>query len=144
MMTATRTSRQGHEGLALLLVLGYLAIVMIGSTTFYALLNATLSQSQAREDGRTCLHLAEAGVDKAIAELQHDASDYRGEKGTVLGKGRFTVNVKPMERPQCFRITSTGLLKDGRFVKKRAHIVAEVSLVDQHRVDVLRWSEGKS
>ncbi len=135
--------KSGREGLAMLLVLEFLAILMIGSTTFYSLLHIALSQAHAREESRTCLNIAEAGLDKALAELQRDASAYHGEHETVLGNGRFTVEVKPLERLS-YRVTSTGLLGDGGFVRKQARIVADVSLAAKGRVDVLRWSEGRS
>jgi hypothetical protein len=144
MMASTKIKREGREGLALLLVIVFLAVLMIGSTTFYSLLNSTLAQAHAREQSRSCLNLAEAGIDKALAELRRDASGYHGERETVLGNGRFTVEVKPAKGPQCFRVTSTGLLRDGDFVWKKARIVADISLASKGRVDVLRWSEGRS
>ncbi|MCX5758470.1 MAG: hypothetical protein NTU83_08200, partial [Candidatus Hydrogenedentes bacterium] len=91
-----------------------------------------------------CLNLAEAGLDKALAELRRDASGYHGERETVLGNGHFTVEVTPIERPHNYRVTSTGLLRAGGFVHKQARIVADVSLAAEGRVDVLRWSEGRS
>ena len=133
--------RKREQGLAMLLVLGLLAALMIGSAAFYGLLHLTLSQSQTRDRHWVCLNLAEAGLDKSIAELRQHPSEYRGEQDTALDRGFFTVDVRPAKTARAYRVTSTGMLRYGSFVLRRARIVAEVSLAADGGVKALRWSE---
>ena len=141
--TPQRMRRGRQEGLAMLLVLGFLAALMIGSSAFYGLLNQTLSETHAREKDMVCLNLAEAGLDMAIAELQAHPSGYNGERDTALGAGFFTVEVSEADNGKAAGVTSTGFLRDGGFVLRQARIVAEVSLAPDGGVKQLRWSEGR-
>lgn len=136
-------SRDRRKGLAMLLVLGYLAVLMTGSAAFFTLLNVTLSQAHAREEARYCRNLAEAGIEKAIAALRRHPAEYRGERDVPLGKGRFSVEVTPMEGPRTYRVISKGSLRDSGFVRRQACVVAKVSLAADGRVASLHWSEGK-
>ncbi|HOT49475.1 MAG TPA: hypothetical protein P5318_16700 [Candidatus Hydrogenedentes bacterium] len=135
---------KNREGLAMLLVLGYLAVLMTGSAVFFSLLNGTLSQAHAREESRYCRNLAEAGIEKAIAELRRNPAGYRGEQDVLLGKGRFSVEVAPAETPFAYRVMSKGFLCDGGMARKQARIVADVSLAADGRVALLRWLEEKT
>ena len=134
---------QANEGTALLITVGYLAAMTIFASAFLGFLNRTVSNRYWAESRQICLNIAEGGVDKALAELRISPNDYRGEKDTPLGAGRFSIDVKPADRKSTFLIVSTGELADGKLVVSRARVVAEVTLSTAGTVRELRWSEVK-
>jgi hypothetical protein len=134
---------RAKDGSALLITVGYLAAMTIFASTFLTYLNRTASNRHQAELKQLCLNIAEGGVDKALAELRVRESDYRGETNTSLGKGRFTVQVKPTGRAGAYVITSTGEIGDGDFVLASVRIIAEVTLSWDGTVRELRWSEVK-
>ncbi len=84
----------GNRGTALLLVMGLLAVVTISVGSFLSLLHASVDYTR-REEARTrAVHAAEAGLEKAVAELCAGRS-YTGETGTPVGDGTFSVSVAP-------------------------------------------------
>lgn len=120
----------------MLAVVVYLGIVSLLSGAFFVAMNRAMdrvSVQEAREAGRC---LAEAGVEKALAELQSDAS-YRGEAGTPLGEGTFDVSVEP-QPSGVYRIRSMGLRGYGEAVPVRIEAEATVSA---GVVSGLRWIE---
>jgi len=142
--TKTASSQVREKGgSALLITVGYLAAMTIFASTFLAFLNRTASNRHQAELKQICLNIAEGGVDKALAELRVRGSDYRGETNTSLGKGRFTVEVKPAAGAGAYAIVSTGEIPDGKRVVSSVRIVAEVTLSSDGTVRELRWSEVK-
>jgi len=81
-----------NRGNTLLFAVGVLIIVLgIGTSLVYV----TRSESQKTvksSKGNSALYVADAGIEKAMWELNRDAS-YAGEDGTSLGEGQFTVVV---------------------------------------------------
>jgi len=134
---------RSKDGSALLITVGYLAAMTIFASTFLAYLNRTASNRHQAEFKQLCLNIAEGGVDKALAELRVPGSDYCGETNTSLGKGRFTVQVKPTGGAGAYSILSTGEIRDGDFVVSSARIIGEVTLSSDRTVRELRWSEVK-
>ena len=134
---------KANEGTALLLTVGYLAAITIFASTFLGFLNRTASNRNSVERQQICLDIAEGGVDKALAELRNNPNDYRGEKNTSLGAGRFSVEVRRAEKERAYSIVSTGELADGAFVISRTRIIAEVTLSPNGTVRELHWSEVK-
>ncbi len=134
---------RANEGTALLIIVGYLAAMTIFASTFLGFLNRTLSNRTSVERQQICLNIAEGGVDKALAELRVRPNDYRGEKETPLGAGRFSVEVKRGGGAGTYLIVSTGELGDGELVVSRARVVAEVTLSAAGTVRELCWSEVK-
>lgn len=131
------------DGMAMLLVLGLLAAMSIGSATFFGLLNHDLARAHAVERGQVCMNLAEAGVDKAIAELRADPSKYTGEHDTSLGAGFFSVETSRLQGAREYRITSTGLLRSDGHVLKEVRVSADISFTPDGGVQTLRWSEKR-
>jgi hypothetical protein len=90
------------------------------------------------------MNLAQAGIEKAVAELRRN-SEYRGESHTPLGGGAFTVAVEPLEGQRRYRVVSTGR---GEAPERRfAHAVLTVELAlgpdgavkGLYRREVARW-----
>ncbi|MFH1353454.1 MAG: hypothetical protein ABIH68_07775 [bacterium] len=67
-------------------------------------------------------HLAEAGITKGLWELSKGNTGYRGEKGTKLDIGAFSVDVR--SRNGQFIITSTGYIPDMKHVRAKSVVRA--------------------
>lgn len=105
MKTPTPRTRRGQ---ILLIALVFMAILLGISGTFisYVLLYA---KSELRTvNDQQALALAEAGIDKAVYEL-NQSSAYTGETNTALGEGTFTTNVTTVDG-NTRRVTSTGYI----------------------------------
>jgi len=121
--------------MALLVVLGFLAVLMIGSSAMFAYLNRTMSRSMAIENRQVCLNLAEAGMQKALAEFGAGRSHYAGEEGTALGDGTFSVAIAPGEASGKYRVTATGARNTAK-----ATVIADIRVAGGE-VRVERWQE---
>ncbi len=87
--------RDRHGQTGSVLILGMLVVSMVfiytvllskGSLNFFTSTHYTIQSQQA-------LHLAEAGIDKAIASLNRTAGSYTGEDDVQLGDGSYSVVV---------------------------------------------------
>ncbi len=86
-----------RRGYLLIFAIVFMAIMMTLSVSIisYAQVNLTaVKQTDARQEA---LHLAEAGIDKAIYELNQNAN-YSGENDTVFGAGTFDVSVATVDQ----------------------------------------------
>jgi len=132
-----------REGSALLVVVCYLAAITIFASTFLSFLNRTVSDQRRTEIKQVTLNIAEAGVDKALAELRTRPADYRGETNISVGKGSFSVEVEPGDRRGEYRIISTAEVTNGKLVLSRTRVAANAVLSGGGAVRELRWSEVK-
>jgi len=119
-------------------------VVMAVSAAFYEYLNRTASVAQKRQQHQVCLNLAEAGLDKALAELRARPGAYRGESLTPLGDGLFSVDVREEVPGQKYRITSTGAITGGKFMQAKGRVTASVRLGPGGGIEALRWMEDPS
>ena len=103
-----------------------------------------------------CRNLAEAGIDKAIAELRLNPK-YEGEKdstlalalpGTALDRkratpenGLFSVEVKPGVSAGTWEITSTGSRRYKGFTLTQATVAATVAMDAAGKVSRFEWRE---
>ena len=132
------------EGTAMIIVVGFLAVLMIGSATFFSLLHRTMSHAHGTERRQVCLNLAEGGLDKALADLRARHGVYAGEQETALGEGMFSVEVRHGSAQGVYHVTSTGFLRDGVVVLARARVAADVLLAPDGVILGLRWTEVRS
>lgn len=109
-MNKNRSRRDAGTAMWLALVL--LMITSIGATATWRHMHHTMAYQKAVEKQEQCRNLAEAGLEKAVACLRIHA-DYRGESGTALGKGTFTVTVEARE-PGLYLLASTGTMMSGK------------------------------
>lgn len=129
-----------ERGAALLLVLGFLAILMISSAAVFTYLNSTVTRTTAIENRQVCLNLAEAGIEKALAQLAAGRVDYRGETDAPLGDGFFSVDVAPQDPPGAVRITATGYMGEALAPRFKASVVVDAR-VEGGGVRIVRWQE---
>lgn len=138
MTTPRATCRK--SGSALIAVVVYLLIVTSLSVAFFGTLHRAMSQARINEQHRQCRYLAEAGIEKALAELRAAPGVYRGEQNTPLGSGTFSVDVAPETAPGAYRIHATGALTDGQFVLAKCDETASV-VFSGTRIRALRWED---
>lgn len=101
------TTEQGSALLTAIIFIGILGILV---SAFLYNIMATNSSLKRTSNLQVAFNLAEAGIDKAIAELNRSPS-YLGEEDTSLGEGTFSVSVLRSEKNagEMF-IISTGYL----------------------------------
>ncbi|MBI4088900.1 hypothetical protein HY415_02285 [Candidatus Kaiserbacteria bacterium] len=82
------------------------AIIMAVTVAFFNYYGSAVQAERFAVASTQALALAEAGIDKAVYELNQNGS-YTGESGTALGNGTFTVLVASVDS-NTKRITATG------------------------------------
>lgn len=125
-MHFARCSPVPSRGYVLVMALVFLGIFVTTSTAY---LNSTTGFSQsARYDVESAqaLALAEAGMDKAVYELNQNTS-YSGETNTPVGAGVFTVAVSNIDST-AKRITATGYVPNSANPKATRSIKATVGI----------------
>jgi len=129
------TSRaRGDEGMAVILVLGYLAVVSLLAATFIAALNRNISRVTKAQDHQVCVNVAEGGIEQVIAAIRGGTvSEQAGE----LGNGQFTATVR--EADGAIEIVCTATLKD--VPAAHARVTALVERTPSGGVRVLQWKE---
>ncbi len=129
------TCRHKNEGAALMLTLGYLAVITLFASAFLVSLHRTMDGSTRNTVQQQSMAIAEGGLEKALAELRHSAGAYRGELSTPLGEGTFSVEVTAVAQSNAYRIVSTGTLPQG----VQTCITAKAQLSAQGTVAATRW-----
>jgi len=129
-----------NRGAAMLLALGVLAIMTISLSAVLTWFHVTFNYTNLEETRQTCSHIAEAGLDKALAELQAGNRTYSGETDTPLGDGSFSVAVAPAGRPGWLAIQSTGTLPRGA-ASVVVRLREEVQLDPAGNVLAIEWRE---
>lgn len=137
-------ARQREQGFALVIVLAYLLLLSLFATAFLRTVRMNMADAFNGEAQIEAANLAQAGVEKALAELRRDPA-YRGESDTSLGDGRFTVRVEPLAEAGRYRVTAQG---HGEAPQRRfAHAELTVDLAlnpdgtiaGLHRREVRAW-----
>lgn len=101
------------------LILVNTLLIIGGSNIFY-------QNSKYRVRSTQAVHLAEAGLDKAVASLNATAGAFNGEDETFFGAGSYSTAVTTKDL-NSFTITSTGYIPDKTNAKVRRTIQAQVS-----------------
>ncbi len=131
------SARNPRSGAALILAVVLVMVLGIGASAVWRYLHITLKETTRHEKLSVALHLAEAGLDKAVAELRAKP-EYRGEHKTALGLGRFSVTVTE-ESPNVFRLESTGEMAEEGRVQGMVVLAADVALGPDRMVQRYSW-----
>jgi Tfp pilus assembly protein PilX len=104
---------RGEEGVALII-----AVVLMGvvATLGVLMLTVGVHTDQASARGRNwvqALHVAESGVDQAMAKIQNAAGNYSGTFTGATAQGSFSVTVSRQTRNQ-YTINSVGSVAAGK------------------------------
>src|SRR3989338_8684374 len=97
-----------QKGYIILLSLVFMGIMLLLSAALMDYTTLNLKGSRIFYAQNQASYLAEAGIDKAIYEL-NQSSSYIGESSTALGNGQFSVTVATVDS-NSKRITSTGYI----------------------------------
>ncbi|MCX5769766.1 MAG: hypothetical protein NTZ09_05780 [Candidatus Hydrogenedentes bacterium] len=129
-----------NRGAAMLLALSALAIMTISLSATLAWFHVTFKYTTLNEARQVCSHIAEAGLDKALAELQAGNRTYTGETNTSLGDGSFSVAVAPADRAGWLAILSTGTLPRGA-TSVTVRLREEVQVDPAGTIRAIEWRE---
>ena len=97
---------KNQNGYIILFSLAFMGIMLLLSAALMGYTTLNLKSSRIFYVQNQALYLAEAGIDKAIYQL-NQSSSYTGESNTALGPGEFTVTVATIDS-NTKRITATG------------------------------------
>lgn len=104
----TSTAHRPSRGTIFLLALIIGAVILTVSTGFFNYFGAVIHSERSSLAGSQALAIAEAGIDKAVYEL-NQSSSYSGESNTALGNGAFSVSVASING-NTKRLTVTGVV----------------------------------
>ena len=140
-----KTHRSRRErGFALVIALAYLLILSLFAVAFLRLVRLNMADAFNEEARIEAINLAQAGIEKAVAELRRD-STYRGETNTWLGDGFFRVAVEFLEERGNYRVVSTGRGEAPQRRFAHASLTFELVLAPDgtieslYRLEVRRW-----
>lgn len=108
-------TRKRNEGTALIFAIAVLAILSIGTSVLWQQLHRNLDQHRMAWHQEQVFLIAEAGLESALAQLQHGPVDYDGEAQVAVGSGHFTVVVTPGDGTGHYRLRSTGRLEHAAY-----------------------------
>ncbi len=97
-----------QKGQIIIIAIVFMAIFFTISTALIGYTWVNLKSSRSSYTENQILYLANAGLNKAINQLNQDPT-YSGETNTILGNGTFTVTVSTIDT-NTKRITSTGFV----------------------------------
>ena len=103
---------RGEEGIALVITLMVMTILLLMGTAFLSISSTETLIAINERNRLQAFHLAEAGAERAIAEL--GANDtYPGTVDTALGPGTYGIAVStPPANPDQRLVTGTGCVRD--------------------------------
>ena len=82
-----------QNGSALIISLIFMLVILVLVGSLFEFVTQNVKATRRAVAGEQALALAEAGVDKAVSELNATAGAYSGETGTALGTGVFDASV---------------------------------------------------
>lgn len=82
-----------NKGQILVIAIVFLTVILLTSLTLYSLVAFFARNAQLGLSKEQALHLAEAGVEKAVWSLNFHGESYTGEQATPLGPGEFSVTL---------------------------------------------------
>ena len=132
-----------QRGSVLLMAVMVVAAMSIGGAALWRYLHVTLEQERRLENNDTCLHLAEAGLDRAVAMLRVQPGSYTGEERVPLGEGQYSVEVIREAAAGQYRLVSKGVLADGGAVRAQKTLEAPLKLSAAGEVLEYYWQEQK-
>jgi len=129
--------------MALIVVIATMATMSILTTVMLLSIRGELDRGLADRNADTAGFLADAGVQKAIAEIASGHTAYRGESRTALGGGEYSVRVTTAGGDGTYVVESVGAVMDGDRVIHRETVTATVRLGAGGRVQWRRSGPGE-
>lgn len=119
--------RRHDSGQILVIAILFLAIIVITSIALFGLISFFTRNSQIGLAKEQALHLAEAGVDKAVWSLNTTGSSYTGEQATALGPGEFSVTLTNVGL-YTKDVESTGFIPNSQVATAQRTVKARIAL----------------
>lgn len=119
----------GQKGQIFILSLIVLTMIILGTVALFANSLTFKQNTRYNLDRLEAVNLAEAGIDKAVANFNSTGGTYNGDPETVLGPGSFEVVVTTIN-PVTKLITSTGFVPNKSNPKLKKTVSIEVSRGD--------------
>lgn len=142
-MNTARPGSARQCGAALLAAVILVAIVGIGISGLYRHLHRGINDYKRFERDLRVLHLAEAGIDAAIARMRNNMSHDPASINLRLGTGEIQVSITPTEHPDIYRITSRATLRYGPVVHGEDTYVVKVLDNRDGAISRLSWHREK-
>jgi len=136
--TDTNTKSRGS---ALLIAILLVAILGIGSAALFKHLNRSFDDYNRFEHDLKIVHLADAGIDTAIAALRKGNAPETLE--LALGEGAINVIIAPEKDAGTWRITSEAALQYEGIVRATGTYTATVRIMPNGNVRRLSWQREK-
>ena len=129
-----------QRGGALMLAVGYLAVMTLAASGFLAMLHHRMGVVRDQERAQWSRHLAEAGIEASLAGLIQDPAVYRGEADVSLGAGRFSVVVTPAPESGAYLVDSVGEVVYDGVVMDRQVVHVRVMLDTGGAIRTIEWN----
>lgn len=120
------TKNSNQQGAIILIAIVFMAILLMMSTAVWGYTTLHTKASRQAVLHTQALHIAEAGLDKAISMLNQNQS-YTGESNTALGAGTFTTSISSID-PNNKQITSTAYIPDSNDPQEEVTVKMNVSI----------------
>lgn len=141
-----RIKSRNNEGAALVVALLSLAIVTGMASAFFVMVHQAIKSQEEACWSLVAHSLAEAGIAKSLAMIQHTGAQYPGETETPLGDQTqcarvFSTNIQPGKKAGTYELCATGTLRNGALIIKQARIEVLLEPDTAGRFHVARWKE---
>ncbi len=139
MIPARRRDRlQSKQGPALVVVVLFLAAITVLLGSLLTGVNRTLDRGHIAWRDQLTRAVAEAGIERAVAQLAETSGTYSGEKDLPIGDGFCSIRVTKEKTPNSYLVVSVGELRDSAHKLRRNEIAARFK-VDGARVVAIDW-----
>ena len=137
-----------RRGTAMVFVLLFVILLGVVTTLFVFSVSRTAIIVARSERALRAFHLAEAGLEKAIWELQRRGPEYTGEAQTPFENGTFSVTVSCTDRDRgIYKVMSRGAFPAsprGPFRVVSATVRVSGKGAGKRRIHVTNWRECSS
>lgn len=128
-MLKTWNNINNEKGQILVFALGVLVLIIITTILLISSAFTYSASSKYSIESLQATHLAEAGIDRAVAALNKTAGAYNGESETPLGGGSYSVTVTSIDASNKI-IESTGYIPNKANPKSKRTIRIQISKGD--------------
>ncbi len=138
-----RTINGHNRGSALLIAVLLVAVLGIGAAALFKHLNNSFEEHRRFERDLTVAHLADAGIDAAIAALRANSTLTPEPFERALGEGIVRVDIAAKDSAAAYRITSRAALRHEGITRAADTYTADVRIMPTGEVRRLSWQREK-
>lgn len=132
------------RGSAFVIAVVLVAVLGIGGATAYRSIHRALGEHRRFEQTLVLSHLADAGIDMALATLHSDPDNAAREFSLALGDGTVQVVVRPGAVPETYRLTARAELRNGPVIRAAATYTATAHIEQGVPPRLLSWQLEKA